>query len=57
MTGRSQHARSGESSHHDQQRTVETHVRHILQKLDLPAGSTHNRRVHAVLALLRAGTP
>ncbi len=35
-------------------RTVETHVRHILRKLELPAGSSNNRRVHAVLAHLRA---
>ena len=35
-------------------RTVETHVRHILRKLDLPDGASNNRRVHAVLAYLRA---
>jgi DNA-binding NarL/FixJ family response regulator len=35
-------------------KTVETHVRHILHKLDLPAGATYNRRVQAVLAQLRA---
>ncbi len=35
-------------------KTVETHVRHILRKLDLPQGAAHNRRVHAVLAYLRA---
>jgi DNA-binding NarL/FixJ family response regulator len=35
-------------------KTVETHVRHILQKLDLPIGASQNRRVHAVLAYLRA---
>jgi DNA-binding NarL/FixJ family response regulator len=35
-------------------RTVETHVRHILQKLGIPADATVNRRVHAVLAYLRA---
>jgi serine/threonine-protein kinase len=34
--------------------TVETHVRHILRKLSLPAGTAHNRRVHAVLTYLRA---
>jgi DNA-binding NarL/FixJ family response regulator len=34
-------------------KTVETHVRHILRKLDLPTGAAHNRRVHAVLAQLR----
>jgi DNA-binding NarL/FixJ family response regulator len=33
--------------------TVETHVRHILAKLGLPASPTDNRRVHAVLAYLR----
>lgn len=35
-------------------KTVETHVRHILRKLQLPEGAAHNRRVHAVLAYLRA---
>jgi DNA-binding NarL/FixJ family response regulator len=35
-------------------RTVETHVRHILRKLDLPADASQNRRVHAVLTYLRA---
>ena len=35
-------------------RTVETHIRHILRKLELPTGASHNRRVHAVLAYLRA---
>jgi DNA-binding CsgD family transcriptional regulator len=35
-------------------KTVETHVRSILRKLDLPAGATENRRVHAVLKFLRA---
>ncbi len=34
-------------------RTVETHVRHILQKLGIPADTAVNRRVHAVLAYLR----
>jgi DNA-binding NarL/FixJ family response regulator len=34
--------------------TVETHIRHILRKLDLPSGAAHNRRVHAVLTQLRA---
>lgn len=35
-------------------KTVETHIRHILQKLDLPTGAANNRRVHAVLVFLRA---
>jgi DNA-binding NarL/FixJ family response regulator len=35
-------------------KTVETHIRHILRKLDLPSGDAHNRRVHAVLTHLRA---
>jgi DNA-binding NarL/FixJ family response regulator len=35
-------------------KTVETHVRHILRKLDIPSGTAHNRRVHAVLAQLRS---
>ena len=34
-------------------RTVETHIRHILQKLNLPNNANQNRRVHAVLAYLR----
>jgi DNA-binding CsgD family transcriptional regulator len=34
-------------------RTVETHVRHILSKLGLPADASHNRRVLAVLTYLR----
>jgi DNA-binding NarL/FixJ family response regulator len=32
--------------------TVETHVRNIMRKLDLPAGPAHNRRVAAVLTYL-----
>lgn len=35
--------------------TVETHIRHIIAKLNLPATHTDNRRVHAVLAYLRSG--
>ncbi len=34
------------------QSTVETHVRHILRKLELPAGTSYNRRVAAVLTYL-----
>jgi hypothetical protein len=29
-------------------RTVETHLGHVFAKLDVPAGSNQNRRVHAV---------
>lgn len=35
-------------------RTVETHLGHIFAKLDVPAGSTQNRRVHAVRRFLEA---
>jgi DNA-binding NarL/FixJ family response regulator len=35
------------------QKTIESHVRSIFRKLDLPAGPTDNRRVHAVLTFLR----
>ncbi len=34
-------------------KTVETHVRHILRKLQLPPGAAYNRRVQAVVAQLR----
>ena len=35
-------------------KTVETHVRNIFQRLDLPAEAHHDRRVLAVLAYLRS---
>jgi hypothetical protein len=34
-------------------KTVETHIRHLLAKLDLPVDTTLNRRVLAVLTYLR----
>ena len=35
-------------------KTVETHVRHIFQKLSLPESALENKRVRAVLTYLRA---
>jgi len=35
-------------------RTVETHLGHVFMKLGVPAGSTQNRRVHAVRRYLEA---
>jgi DNA-binding NarL/FixJ family response regulator len=35
-------------------KTVETHIRHIFQKLSLPETALENKRVHAVVTYLRA---
>jgi DNA-binding NarL/FixJ family response regulator len=35
-------------------KTVETHIRHIFSKLQLPKTATDNKRVHAVLTYLRS---
>lgn len=37
-------------------KTIETHIRHILAKLNLPTDTRHNRRVLAVLTYLREDT-
>ena len=37
--------------------TVETHIRHIIGKLGVPASPADNRRVHAVLTYLRSPAP
>ena len=37
-------------------KTVETHVRTIFRKLDLPSAPSENRRVHAVLTFLDVGS-
>jgi DNA-binding NarL/FixJ family response regulator len=39
------------------ERTVEAHVRHLLNKLNMPDGEDDHRRVHAVLAHLSATQP
>ena len=39
------------------ERTVEAHAKQIFAKLDLAADPDSNRRVRAVLAYLRGGTP
>jgi DNA-binding NarL/FixJ family response regulator len=36
------------------ERTIETHVRSILSKLDLPTGADNHRRVLAVVTYLRS---
>jgi DNA-binding NarL/FixJ family response regulator len=35
-------------------KTVETHIRHVFEKLEIPESALDNKRVHAVLAYLRA---
>jgi DNA-binding NarL/FixJ family response regulator len=42
---------------HLSERTVEAHVRHLLNKLDMPESEDDHRRVHAVLAHLSATQP
>jgi DNA-binding NarL/FixJ family response regulator len=37
-------------------KTIETHIRHLLAKLNLPTDTHHNRRVLAVLTYLREDT-
>jgi DNA-binding NarL/FixJ family response regulator len=37
-------------------RTVETHIRHVLTKLDLPSDGEHNRRVLAAVVYLTSAT-
>jgi DNA-binding NarL/FixJ family response regulator len=37
-------------------KTVETHIRHVLTKLDLPSDGEHNRRVLAAVVYLTAAT-
>jgi serine/threonine-protein kinase len=39
---------------HVTRKTVETHTRHIFQKLSLPESAFENKRIHAVLTYLRA---
>ena len=39
------------------ERTVEAHVRHVLQKLDIPEGDDAHRRVLAVLVHVGVSRP